>query len=95
MERTTFRPPPKIPQLCLCAGVDFDSKTIRCKEVFKGTEHEMGYDYLVIATGARNNTFGVPGVHEVGNGLCFFISIDANGNDSVSPGGVLTGIRND
>lgn len=46
-------------------GVDFESKSLRCREVFKGTEHDFPYDYLVIATGAQNNTFGVPGVSEV------------------------------
>ncbi|CAM9266290.1 unnamed protein product [Scytosiphon promiscuus] len=45
-------------------GIDFKSKTIRCREVFKGTEHDLDYDYLVIATGAQNNTFGIPGVSE-------------------------------
>lgn len=35
--------------------------------MFKGTEHDLEYDYLVIATGARNNTFGVPGVNPVGS----------------------------
>lgn len=49
----------------LATGVDFRSKTLRCREVFKGTEHDVDYDYLVIATGAQNNTFGVPGVNEV------------------------------
>lgn len=48
------------------SGVDFESKSIRCKDIFKGTELDMDYDYLIIATGARNNTFGVPGVNEVG-----------------------------
>ena len=33
--------------------------------MFKGTEQDIDYDYLVIATGAQNNTFGVPGVSEV------------------------------
>ncbi|CAM9254090.1 unnamed protein product [Pylaiella littoralis] len=47
-----------------CVGVDFKSKRLRCREVFKGTEHDLDYDYLVIATGAQNNTFGVPGVSE-------------------------------
>lgn len=46
-------------------GVDFESKSLRCREVFKGTEHDVDYDYLVIATGAQNNTFGIPGVSEV------------------------------
>lgn len=51
--------------LSLVTGVDFKSKRLRCREVFKGTEHDLDYDYLVIATGAQNNTFGVPGVSEV------------------------------
>eukprot|EP00752_Nemacystus_decipiens_P002841 g2647.t1 len=47
-----------------CTGVDFESKSLRCREIFKGTEHDVDYDCLVIATGAQNNTFGVPGVTE-------------------------------
>eukprot|EP00904_Undaria_pinnatifida_P001579 jgi/Undpi1/11421/HiC_scaffold_30.g13718.m1 len=50
-----------------CTGVDFVSKSLRCREVFKGTEHDLEYDYLVIATGAKNNTFDVPGVSEENN----------------------------
>lgn len=49
----------------LATGVDFKAKRLRCREVFKGTEHDYDYDCLVIATGAQNNTFGVPGVNEV------------------------------
>lgn len=50
-----------------CTDMNFDNKTIRCQDVFKGTNHDVNYDYLVIATGARNNTFGVPGVHQDNN----------------------------
>lgn len=53
----------------MSTGVDFKSKSLRCREVFKGTEHDVDYDCLVIATGAQNNTFGVPGVNEVSNWL--------------------------
>ncbi|CAM9532267.1 unnamed protein product, partial [Sphacelaria rigidula] len=45
--------------------VDFNAKVVRCEAFYKGTEHDLNYDYLVIATGARNNTFGVPGVQQV------------------------------
>lgn len=31
---------------------------------FDGREFSVSYDYLVVAVGAVNNTFGVPGVHE-------------------------------
>lgn len=51
----------------ILADVDFESKALRCREVFKGTEYDLEYDYLVIATGARNNTFGIPGVNMVGS----------------------------
>lgn len=56
-------PPPNRPRLF--TGIDFESKSLRSREVFKGTEHDLDYDYLVIATGAQNNTFGVPGVNNV------------------------------
>lgn len=58
-------PPPSVPSLRLATAVNFKSKTLRYREVFKGTERDVDYDCLVIATGAQNNTFGVPGVNEV------------------------------
>lgn len=45
--------------------MDFQSKTLRCREVFNEQDHELKYDNLVIAVGAKNNTFGVPGVTKV------------------------------
>lgn len=65
-QRSDVEYPPPPPFLHFSStGVDFKSKTLRCQEAFKGTEHEVDYDSLVIATGAQNNTFGVPGVSEV------------------------------
>ncbi|CAM9106009.1 unnamed protein product [Ascophyllum nodosum] len=52
---------------CACTNVDFHKKTLRCQEVFKGILLDLDYDYLVIATGAQNNTFGVPGVKKENN----------------------------
>lgn len=37
---------------------------IRCKDVYCDDEFEVDYDKLVIGVGARNNTFGIPGVEE-------------------------------
>ncbi|EFP82678.2 NADH dehydrogenase [Puccinia graminis f. sp. tritici CRL 75-36-700-3] len=52
--------------------VDPKKKTVRFTDEseIKGdvTETEIGYDYLIYAVGAENNTFGIPGVREHG---CF------------------------
>ncbi|CAM9990998.1 unnamed protein product, partial [Choristocarpus tenellus] len=54
-------------QAC-CTGVDLAAKNIRYQEVYgKKDEVRIDYDYLVIATGSRSNTFGVPGVSEENN----------------------------
>jgi len=51
-------------------GIDFDSKTCRCKPAFDNdTDEELSafdldYDMLVIAPGCVPNTFGTPGVEE-------------------------------
>ena len=37
---------------------------IRCSDPHRDNEFEVKYDKLVIGVGARNNTFGVPGVEE-------------------------------
>lgn len=50
--------------------VDFSSKTCKCTPAFDGLpetspkEFELSYDYLVLAPGCTNNTFGTPGVAE-------------------------------
>ncbi|CAM9636127.1 unnamed protein product [Chrysoparadoxa australica] len=44
--------------------IDFESKVIKCKEVFGGGVFDMEFDKLIIAAGAVTNTFGVPGVSE-------------------------------
>lgn len=42
------------------AGVDFERREV----LLEGTTDRLGYDYLVIATGATTNYFGVPGARE-------------------------------
>lgn len=47
-----------------CVGVDREKQKLFCEGVFKNTSFEIYYDYLVIAVGGKNNTFGVPGVEK-------------------------------
>ncbi|KAM7270420.1 hypothetical protein ACFE04_029634 [Oxalis oulophora] len=45
--------------------IDSQNKKVHCRPVVDGeNEFTMDYDYLVIATGARINTFNTPGVEE-------------------------------
>lgn len=50
--------------------VDFSSKICKCTPAFdgppeaSGEKFELSYDYLVLAPGCTNNTFGTPGVAE-------------------------------
>lgn len=47
-----------------CEEIDVENKIAHCKGKFKSTPFEVKYDKLVIAVGAANNTFGIPGVEE-------------------------------
>ncbi|GER31655.1 external alternative NAD(P)H-ubiquinoneoxidoreductase B2 [Striga asiatica] len=52
-----------------CFKIDADNKKVYCRSNLAGNENEteeiiVDYDYLVIATGARANTFNIPGVAE-------------------------------
>ena len=47
--------------------IDFEKKTCRCRPFFDGMEDErfeLSYDYIIIAPGCLNQTFGTPGVVE-------------------------------
>ncbi|KAJ0110275.1 hypothetical protein J7T55_000708 [Diaporthe amygdali] len=50
--------------------VDFDKKVCKCKPAFDELpktspgEFDLSYDYLILAPGCTNNTFGTPGVKE-------------------------------
>ncbi|MHB1987205.1 MAG: NAD(P)/FAD-dependent oxidoreductase [Acidimicrobiales bacterium] len=46
-------------------GVDFAAREV----LFEGGQAPLGYDYLVIATGAATNFFGVPGAAEHGRAI--------------------------
>jgi len=45
-------------------NVDTDQKVVHCVGELNQEEFDLSYDRLVIACGARNATFGVPGVSE-------------------------------
>jgi len=47
-----------------CVGFDPERNVITCKDVYCDDRFEVTYDKLVIGVGARNNTFGIPGVQE-------------------------------
>ncbi|KAJ3324893.1 NADH:ubiquinone oxidoreductase [Boothiomyces sp. JEL0866] len=55
-----------------CTNIDSNAKTITIKDNSEVTglvsERTLPYDYLVVATGSENATFGIPGVKEHG---CF------------------------
>lgn len=47
-----------------CISFDPKRNVVKCKDVYCDSEFEVDYDKLVIGVGARNNTFGIPGVEE-------------------------------
>ncbi|KAL8470532.1 hypothetical protein ACS0TY_033180 [Phlomoides rotata] len=52
-----------------CYRIDAENKKVYCRSNLAGDPNEkeeiiVDYDYLVIATGARSNTFNIPGVAE-------------------------------
>lgn len=47
-----------------CLSIDQESKSVLCQGPDDGDPFPLEYDMLVVAVGAGNNTFGVPGVTE-------------------------------
>jgi NADH:ubiquinone reductase (non-electrogenic) len=47
-----------------CISVDNANRTIYCESVIDKKSFTLQFDYLVIAVGAANNTFGISGVEE-------------------------------
>ncbi len=47
-----------------CVSISEEKNRIQCRTVQDREIFELAYDYLVIAVGAVNNTFGIPGVSE-------------------------------
>lgn len=55
-----------------CFKIDAENKKVYCKSNMNGKEEFfVDYDYLVIAMGARANTFNTPGVVE----NCHFLKV--------------------
>lgn len=59
-----------------CYRIDAENKKVYCRSNLAGDPNEkeeiiVDYDYLVIATGARSNTFNIPGVAE----NCHFLKV--------------------
>lgn len=47
-----------------CVRLDAENSIAYCEGKFKQTPFQVHYDKLVIAVGAKSNTFGIPGVEE-------------------------------
>ena len=45
-------------------GLDIERRIVRCQGLDEASRFDVAYDYLMIAVGAENNTFGIPGVVE-------------------------------
>lgn len=45
-------------------AVDTKNREILCEDIFKKRTFKVSFDYLVIATGCKTNTFNTPGVAE-------------------------------
>lgn len=45
-------------------ALDTSNKVVKCKDLFKGHEFDVKYDYLCISAGNKTNTFNTPGVAE-------------------------------
>ena len=44
--------------------LDLARRVLHCEDAFKKRPFQVAFDYLIIATGNKTNTFGVPGVME-------------------------------
>ncbi len=47
-----------------CKYIDCVKKTVQCRNIIDGREFSLAYDKLIVAVGAINNTFGIPGVRD-------------------------------
>ncbi len=47
-----------------CTQINDEEKIIICKNALDGNTFSLAYDLLVIAVGAMNNTYGIPGVEQ-------------------------------
>lgn len=58
-----------------CLRIDSANKKVYCRSNLNNlngkAEFAVDYDYLVVAIGARSNTFGIPGVEE----NCHFLKV--------------------
>ena len=53
--------------------VDTERRVVKCEDIFKQQRFEVRYDYLVVATGCKTNTFNTPGVAEREGKEVFFL----------------------
>lgn len=44
--------------------IDIHNREVRCEDIFSKNMFTISWDFLVVATGCKTNTFGVPGVIE-------------------------------
>lgn len=53
--------------------LDVDARSVTCEEIFRGETFQLPWDFLVIATGCKTNTFNTPGVMENEGKDVFFL----------------------
>ena len=53
--------------------LDLSRRVLHCEDAFKKRPFQVAFDYLMIATGNKTNTFGVPGVMEREGKRVFFL----------------------
>lgn len=54
-------------------SMNHTSKTVTCADIFKERRFDVQYDKLILALGAKSNTFGIPGVAEREGKQVFFL----------------------
>jgi NADH dehydrogenase FAD-containing subunit len=55
-------------------SIDLESRTVQCRDVFKDQDpFQVEYDFLVLAAGAKTNTFNTPGIQEREGEEVFFL----------------------
>jgi len=54
-------------------SVDFERRFVECKGLFSGDDFRVEYDFLVLACGAKTNTFKTPGIAEREGKEVFFL----------------------
>ena len=54
-------------------GVDWENRKLVCDDIFVEDEFELDFDYLLLGTGQKTNTFNTPGIQEREGREVFFL----------------------